>query len=55
MAPAELKNELEKQGYSYHGFARKIGVTYKTVSCWVNGHHKIPTTIPVILNIKKTN
>lgn len=49
MTGEELKKELESQQKSFRGFAKEIGVTYKTVSCWVNGHHKVPETIPIIL------
>ncbi len=49
MTGEELKKELKFKGYTFSRFARDIGVTYKTVSCWINGRHPIPSTIPVIL------
>jgi predicted nucleotidyltransferase len=51
MEPSELKQKLEKLGWSYAEAARQLGVSRGTITRWIRGERRIPETAIRLIDI----
>jgi predicted nucleotidyltransferase len=51
MEPSELKQKLQRLGWSYAEAARQLGVSRGTVTRWIRGERRIPETAIRLMDI----